>query len=50
MRVPLARALPFIVAADHVPRARGSTVIALPGLRRRWKQLELFDHSADQPA
>jgi putative DNA modification/repair radical SAM protein len=50
MRVPLARALPFILAADHVPRERGSRVIALPGLRRRWKQLELFDRAADQPA
>jgi putative DNA modification/repair radical SAM protein len=50
MRVPLARALPFIVAADHVPRERGSTIVALPGLRRRWTQLELFDRTADQPA
>ena len=50
MRVPLTRALPFLVAADHVPRERGSTVIALPGLRRRWTQLELFDRTADQPA
>ena len=50
MRVPLVRALPFIVAADHVPRARGSTVVALPGLRRGWQQLELFDRAADQPA
>jgi putative DNA modification/repair radical SAM protein len=50
MRVPLVRALPFIVAADHVPRERGSTVVALPGLRRRWQQLELFDRMADQSA
>jgi putative DNA modification/repair radical SAM protein len=50
MRVPLARALPFIVAADHIPRARGSRIVALPGLRRRWQQLELFDRAADQPA
>jgi putative DNA modification/repair radical SAM protein len=50
MRVPLARALPFIVAADHIPRERGSTVVALPGLRRRRQQLELFDRTADQPA
>ena len=52
MRVPLTRALPFIVAADHVPRERGSTstVVALPGLRRRWQQLELFDRTADRSA
>ncbi|HEX5072263.1 MAG TPA: putative DNA modification/repair radical SAM protein [Gemmatimonadaceae bacterium] len=50
MRVPLARALPFIVAADHVPRERGSTVVAIPGLRRRWQQLELFGRTADQSA
>jgi len=50
MRVPLTRALPFIVAADHVPRERGSRVVALPGLRRRWQQLELFDRTADQSA
>ena len=50
MRVPLARALPFIVAADHIPRPRGSRIVALPGLRRRWQQLELFDRAADQPA
>lgn len=50
MRVPLGRALPFIVAADHVPRERGSTVVALAGLRRRRQQLELFDRTADQSA
>ena len=50
MRVPLARALPFIVAADHIPRARESMVIALPGLRHRWQQLELFDPTADRRA
>jgi len=50
MRVPLSRALPFIVAADHMPRERGSGIVALPGLRRHWTQLELFDRTADQPA
>jgi predicted DNA-binding helix-hairpin-helix protein len=50
MRVPLARTLPFIVAADHIPRERGSRVVALPGLLRRWPQLELFDRTAHQPA
>jgi putative DNA modification/repair radical SAM protein len=50
MRVPLTRALPFLVAADHVPRERASRVVALPGLRRRWQQLELFDRAADQSA
>ena len=50
MRVPLTRALPFIVAADHVPRERGSRVVALPGLRRRWQQLELFGRTAGQSA
>ena len=50
MRVPLARALPFIVAADHIPRPHASRVIALPGLRRRWQQLELFDRTPHQPA
>jgi predicted DNA-binding helix-hairpin-helix protein len=50
MRVPLARALPFVVAADHAPRQRGSVVIPVPGFRRRAKQLELFDHIAERPA
>jgi len=50
MRIPLARALPFIVTADHIPRPRSSIVIATPGLRRRWKQLELFDAVQDKPA
>jgi predicted DNA-binding helix-hairpin-helix protein len=35
LRVPLAKALPFIVAADHVPKA----VARLPAMQQ---QLELF--------
>jgi putative DNA modification/repair radical SAM protein len=50
MRVPLARALPFVITADHAPRHRGSIVIPVPGLRRRVRQLELFDRAAEQPA
>jgi len=50
MRVPLARALPFIIAADHAPRERASGVVALPNLRASVRQLELFDRSSDRPA
>ena len=50
MRIRLTRALAFIVTADHMPRPRSSVTIAVPGLRRRWRQLELFDDAQDQPA
>jgi predicted DNA-binding helix-hairpin-helix protein len=50
MRVPLARSLPFILTADHIPRARASSVIAVPGFRRKTKQLELFPEVTDRPA
>lgn len=50
MRIPLARALPFIVAVDHVPRVRASGVVALPAVRPPVRQLELFDRSEDRPA
>jgi hypothetical protein len=50
MRVPLVRSLPFIVTADHVPRPRAASVIAVPGFRRRTKQLELFPAVTDRPA
>jgi predicted DNA-binding helix-hairpin-helix protein len=40
LRVPVQRALPFIVAADHRP----ALVVPPPAqVRRRWRQLELFD-------
>jgi predicted DNA-binding helix-hairpin-helix protein len=50
MRVAVARALPFVVTADHVPRARGAIVVPVAGWRRRVEQLELFDHVAERPA
>jgi putative DNA modification/repair radical SAM protein len=47
MRVPVARALPFIVAADHVPRELPSGVLTLPRPRARGaSQLELFEAKA----
>ena len=50
MRVPLSRALPFIIAADHVPREQTSGIVALPNVRAKVRQLELFDRSGDRPA
>jgi putative DNA modification/repair radical SAM protein len=43
MRVPLARALPFVITADHFPRARRSGIVSLPQPRSPDRQLELFD-------
>jgi len=42
MRVPLARALPFVVAEDHVPRELPSGVLTLADPQERVQQLELF--------
>jgi putative DNA modification/repair radical SAM protein len=42
MRVPLARALPFVIAEDHRPRALPSGILTLTDPRERWQQLELF--------
>ena len=42
MRVPLARALPFLITADHVPTSRASAVLTLPPVEPRPRQLELF--------
>ena len=42
MRVPLARALPFVIAEDHRPRALPSGILTLEDSKERWKQLELF--------
>jgi len=39
LRVPLAKTMPFVVTADHVPKA----VAQVPPVQR---QLELFDHAA----
>jgi predicted DNA-binding helix-hairpin-helix protein len=50
MRVPLARALPFIVTADHVARSRASGVLSLPDPRQAARQLELFDRFDERGA
>ena len=42
MRVPLARALPFVVAEDHRPGALPSGILTLEEPKERWRQLELF--------
>ena len=42
MRVPLARALPFVVTDDHLPRELPSGILTLPDPRERVQQLELF--------
>jgi predicted DNA-binding helix-hairpin-helix protein len=44
LRVPVRRALPFIVAADHRPAALAPRPPAAP--RPRWRQLELFADAA----
>lgn len=48
MRVPIQRALPFIVAADHVPRDAPTTVSPLPARRPRVQQLDLFARASGQ--
>ena len=42
IRVPLARALPFVVTHDHVPRELPSGVLTLADPEERVRQLELF--------
>ena len=47
MRVPLARALPFVVTADHLPRELPSGILTLPDPVQRHQQLELFSEPRD---
>ena len=42
MRVPLARALAFVITADHTPRGRPTGLIEFPKPPERVQQLELF--------
>jgi len=44
MRVPLGRALPFVIAEDHRPRPLPSGILMLEDPRERWQQLELFSN------
>lgn len=50
MRVPMARVLPFIVAADHIPRSGAAGLLTLPSGRSRSTQLDLFDAAGPVPA
>ena len=45
MRVPLARALPFVITADHIPRGRPWSIIRLPVVEPSTRQLDLFERT-----